>query len=77
MKLNLPGPGYIPTKAWVTKVREDKLVACDLFTFVDDEWVTGAMEELAWQAGHTLGAKQSYFGIQDAARKVGPCSQRP
>lgn len=75
--LNLPGPGYNPTKAWVTKVRKDSAVASDLFTFVDDERITGATEELTWQAGHALGAKQSYLGIQDAARKVGPCSQSP
>lgn len=77
VNLNLPGPGFNPTKAWVSKIRKDELVACDLFTFVDDERITGPTEELTWQAGHTLGAKQSYLGIQDAARKVGPCSQTP
>jgi hypothetical protein len=75
--LNLPGPGYDPTKAWVSKVRLDGSVASDLFTFVDDERITGATEELTWQAGHALAAKQAYLGIQDAARKVGACSQQP
>ncbi len=26
-------------------------------------------EELTWQAGHSVGAKQAYLGVQDAARK--------
>jgi hypothetical protein len=59
------------------KLREDSRLASDLFTFVDDVRLTGATEELTWQAGHTLGAKQAYLGIQDAARKVGECSQQP
>eukprot|EP00804_Cyclotella_cryptica_P010959 CCRYP_016684-RA/>CCRYP_016684-RA protein AED:0.10 eAED:0.14 QI:0/0/0/1/0.25/0/5/0/1241 len=75
--LNLPGPGFVPTKAWISKIRKDELVACDLFTFVDDEWIAGSTEELTWQASHTLGSEQAYLGIQDAARKVGQCSQTP
>jgi hypothetical protein len=75
--LNPLGPSYVPTKAWVSKVHKDSSLACDLFTFVDDECITGAGEELTWQACHTLGAKQAYLGIQDAARKVGEPSQNP
>jgi hypothetical protein len=52
-------------------------VACDLFTFVDDERVTGPDEELTWQASHALASKQSYLGIQDAGRKARPSSQTP
>ncbi len=48
---------------------------CDLFSFVDDERVVGPSEELTWQASHVLASKQSYLGIQDAARKARPCSQ--
>jgi hypothetical protein len=44
---------------------------------VDDERVTGPTEELTWQAGHSVGAKQAYLGVQDATRKVGPCSRMP
>jgi hypothetical protein len=39
--LNPPGPGYVPTKSWVYKVRTDSSLACELFTFVDDERVAG------------------------------------
>ena len=45
--------------------------------FVDDERVVGPTKEFMWQAAHTLAAKQSYLGIQDAARKVRPYSQTP
>eukprot|EP00956_Cyclotella_meneghiniana_P026478 scaffold57383_cov35-Cyclotella_meneghiniana.AAC.2 len=78
VRLNLPGTSsYDPTTSWIAKVREDGLVACELFTFVDDERVTGATEELTWLAAHVMTAKQAYLGIQDAARKAGECSQQP
>lgn len=51
--------------------------AFELFTFIDDERVLGASEELTWQASHRLASIQAYLGIQDAARKVGPCSKQP
>ena len=42
VKLNLPGSkGYDPCESWITKRREDGRIACDVFTFVDDERVTG------------------------------------
>ncbi len=76
--LNLPGSeGYNSCKSWVSKLQADGWVACNLFTFVDDKWVTGADEDLAWQASHTLASKQSYLGIQDAGRKARPSSKTP
>ena len=59
------------------KTRADGRIACDLFTFMDDERVTGPDEELTWQASHVLASKQSYLGIQDAGRKVRPSSKTP
>jgi len=50
-------------------------MACNVFTFVDDEQVVGPDEDLTWQASYALASKQSYLGIQDAARKARPCSQ--
>ncbi len=52
-------------------------MACDFFTFVDDERVNGPDEELTWHASHVLGSKQSYLGIQDAGRKARPSSKTP
>lgn len=77
VRLNLPGSAdYDPRLSWISKMRKDGLIACDLFTFVDDERPTGATEELCWQAGHRLGYIQTYLGVQDSARKVRPCSQK-
>ena len=42
---------------------------------MDNERVVGLSKELTWKAAHTLAAKQSYLGIQDATRNVRPCSQ--
>ncbi len=71
IKLNLPGlETYNLCKSWISKVRSDGRVACNIFTFLDNEHVTGPDEELPWQASHTMASKQSYLGIQDAGRKA-------
>jgi hypothetical protein len=45
--LNLPGSkDFDPTKTWISKIRADGRVACDLFTFVDDEQVEE--EQYSW-----------------------------
>ena len=77
--LNLPGTkGYNPCLSWLSKLRSDGHIACDIFTFVDDERVTGPSEELTWHASHVLAStKQSYLGIPDARRKTRPCSRQP
>ena len=76
ISLNLPGTReYDPRVSWIYKKREDGQMACNVLTFVDDERVVGPTEELTWQASHVLASKQSYLGIQDAARKARPCSQ--
>jgi len=78
VKLNLPGyKGYDPCVSWITKCRKDGRIACDVFTYVDDERVIGPDEELTWQASHKLASTQSYLRIQDAARKTRPCSKTP
>jgi hypothetical protein len=47
VRLNLPGlEGYDPRKSWVSKMQADGRIACDLFTFVDDERVTGPDKDL-------------------------------
>lgn len=55
IELNLPSSlHYNPSETWIARVREDGLNACVLFTFVDDERITGATRELAWQASPRL-----------------------
>jgi hypothetical protein len=76
IRLNLPGTkGYDPSTTWISKQREDRRIACDVFTFIDDERIVGPDEELAWQASHMFASKQSYLGLQDAGRKAQPCSK--
>ena len=78
VKWNLPGyKDYDPSVSWLTKRRKDGRIACDIFTFVDDERVTGPDQDLAWQASHALASTQSYLGVQDAARKARPCVRSP
>ena len=51
VKLNLPGTeDYDPCLSWICKIRRDGRMACDVFTFVDDERVVGPTEDLTWQA---------------------------
>ena len=76
MRLNLPGTlSYDPIITCICKLGQDGKIACDIFTFMDDERVAGPTKELTWQASHRLAEIQSYLGVQDAARKVRPCSQ--
>ncbi len=76
VKLNHPGTkDYNTCVSWITKRRKDGMIACNVFTFIDDEQVLGPTEEITWHASHVLASKQSYLGIQDAMRKAWPCSQ--
>ncbi len=76
--LNLPGTrDYDPCLSWVSKMQLEGCAACKIFSFVNNERVTGPDKELTWQASHVLAAKQAYAGIQDAGRKARPCSRQP
>jgi hypothetical protein len=76
--LNLPGlKDYDPTKSWILKIKANGRVGCDLFTYVDNEQVTGPDKDLTWQASHALASKQSYLGIQNAGQKARPSSKMP
>jgi hypothetical protein len=78
IQLNLLGSReYDPCLSCISKMRSDGRVACDLFSFVDNERITGPDKELTWQASHTLAAKQSYLSVQDAGRKARPSSKQP
>ena len=52
-----------------------KLLATILATFVDDERIHARSEPIAWNAAHQVATRESYLGIQDAARKRRPPSQ--
>ena len=47
--MNCPGdPRYDPSKPWVSKVREDGLIAADLVGYVDDLRPSGGSQQEAW-----------------------------
>jgi hypothetical protein len=78
VRLNLPGTkDYDPCVSWISKIRADDRVACDVLSFVDDERIGGPDEDLTWQASHKVASVQSYLGMQDAGRKARMCSQEP
>ena len=78
VRLNLPGnEAYTPNLPWVSKVRKDGKISCDLFTFVDDVRVTGSTSLECWLAGRHAASKLNYLGIQDASRKRRKCSKAP
>ena len=78
VRLNLPGTNdYDPCTSWISKIRGDGRVACDILSFVDDERVVGPDGDLTWQASHKLTSTQSYLGMQDAGRKARLCSKQP
>jgi hypothetical protein len=70
IRLNLPGNAtYDPSLPWVSKVRTDEILACDLFVYVDDARVTGPTELECWMAARQVSSTLTHLGIQDAARK--------
>jgi hypothetical protein len=75
---NLPGNlDYDPSSLWVAKVREDRKIASDLFTFVDDLRPTGPGHVECWKAERRAASVLNWLGIQDAPRKHRDSSQRP
>lgn len=80
--LNLPGfADYDPSLPWVYKyiVRPDgsKDIAPDYKGFVDDLRPSGPSDLECWRSMSRIGKLFQYHGIQDAARKVRPPTQRP
>ena len=70
VRLNLPGrEGYNPRLPWVSKVRLDKLIVCNVYIYVDDGWITGPTKLETWAVARRLCSVISSLGIQDATRK--------
>lgn len=78
LELNLPGSEtYCTGSPWISKRREDRRIAVDVHSYVDDERVTGPTSELAWSGSSKLAKMRSFLGLQDAARKRNEPSQEP
>jgi hypothetical protein len=79
VKLNLPGSkDFDPTLPMTMKWNDatDQL-AGDVITFVDDLRASGFDSENAWAVARQVAARLQYLGIQDAARKRRPSTQKP
>ena len=77
VELNLPGTrSYLPGKPWFTIRRSDGSLASALAIYVDDERIHSCSYEKAWLCAHQVATREAYLGIQDAARKRRPPSQK-
>ncbi len=78
VKLNLPGDAeYTPLKPRLYRVKNknDELAAL-ILSYVDDMRAADGSEEDCWQSMHQVATTLSFLGIQTAARKTCPPSQR-
>ena len=62
---------------WIRKVRVDGRIATDLHIYVDDVRITGATQESVWKAGSREAKLCSFYGPQDAPRKLREPSREP
>jgi hypothetical protein len=77
MRMNLPGDAeYDPTLPWVFKARKDGSMAADVHVYVDDIRCSGQTELECWRASQRVSSVLASLGLQDAARKRRPPSQK-
>ena len=77
VRLNLPGTiSYVPNTPWFSLHRYDDQMASILAIYVDDERCHAPTQELAVKCARQVGSRETYLGIQDAARKRRPPSQQ-
>ena len=87
IRLNMPGTKeYDPCNSWISKMRADGRVACNLLSFVDNERLSGLDEEITRQASNTLcrqtelsggsGCREEGSAVQPAAGSVGSRGNR-
>jgi hypothetical protein len=77
MRLNLPGDDdYDPTLPWVFKSKRDGSMAPDVHVYVDDIRCSGRTELECWRASQRVSSVLASLGLQDAARKRRPPSQK-
>ena len=68
--LNLPGmPNYTSARPRVFKVREDLVMAADLFSYIDDLRNTAPTHMECWDGLHQVCCRLCWLGLQDAPRK--------
>lgn len=76
MGLNLPGsPQHTPLLPWVSRVRQDGVLAAGVPRFIDDLRLVGPTEDECWHTAHTIACRYSYLGV--SLHKTRPPSQHP
>ena len=66
----LPGSkSYTPGQPWFYLVRGDGIMSSILAAYVDDQRIHAPSEEDVYLAARQVVSRESYLGIQDAARK--------
>ena len=69
-KLNLPGSEtYDPKLPWVTKVRTDGNLGCEVYIYVDSGQIVGHTEFTCWEVAKRSCSVCVLLGIQDASRE--------
>ena len=68
---------YDPSVPWISKLRHDGTIAVDVHVYIDDVRITGQSKDLVWKAGSRVAKLCSYYGLQDAPRKLREPSQTP
>jgi len=77
IRINLPGTkGYDPSIPWIAKMWNDEEGA-EVVVYMDDIRPFGGSEWRCRAGGKRASKYTQYLGIQDAARKYRPPSQRP
>ena len=77
VELNLPGMiEYTPGRPWFAVIAHDGSMASALAIYVDDERIHASSCDKAHQCARQVASRESYLGIQDAARKRRPPSQQ-
>ena len=68
--LNLPGmTDYTSTKPRVYRIRDDDVMAADLFSYIDDLRNTAPTGSECWDGLHQVCCRLTWLGLQDAPRK--------
>ena len=75
--LNLPGSSnHKPGQPWFYFQKSNNKMAAILAIYVNDQRIHASSEEEAFQAAPQVASRESYLGIQDAARKQRQPSQQ-
>jgi hypothetical protein len=78
VEFNQPGdPDYRPDVPWISERRQDKRIAADTHSYVDNNREITPTAEMAWLASSRVVKTCCWIGLQAAARKRRPPARKP